>query len=276
MRIFFLFVFLWSGAAFAQTYPDYQTTSVNDFAEMLEEADAAALAQELDQIRRDTGVEMTVVTLRTQDNYAPGQSVEDFAAGLFNYWGIGDEARNDGILVLILQTDRVMRLELGEAYGRDWDFAAERIVDEVFVDAIAVGQYGRAMRDGVEAIKLEIIQPFQNGEEAPVKKRDSGLWIFGAFAAFFLFLAGKDHANDALARFRTCPSCGRRGLRQTRRTTVPASTMLEGTGVRLVRCTHCDHSEETVYKIARRSNRSSGGGGFGGGRSGGGGATGRW
>ena len=56
---------------------------------------------------------MTIITLESQAPYAPDETLEEFATNLFNNWGIGDAARNDGILVLVLPDDRAMRIELG-------------------------------------------------------------------------------------------------------------------------------------------------------------------
>ncbi|MEZ5714442.1 MAG: TPM domain-containing protein [Paracoccaceae bacterium] len=47
----------------AQTYPDHETITVNDFAGLLPDDVEAQIVAELDQLRADTGIEMTVVTL---------------------------------------------------------------------------------------------------------------------------------------------------------------------------------------------------------------------
>ncbi len=277
MRIVFVLLMIWANTAFGQTYPDYQSTTVNDFANLLSPLDEEALAEQLDELKRETGVEMTILTLRTQGDYADGLTLEQFATGLFDHWGIGDASRNDGVLVMVLRDDRAMRIELGAAYGRDWDHAAERIVDTQFLPAFKANNYAIGIKAGTTAIIDQIIQPFRTGEAAPAKKTndDLGLWIFGLFAMMIMMLKGRNFISDGLVRLRTCPKCGNRSLRQRRRITLSASTTRAGSGIRRIECLKCDYAEETSYYIPQVS-QSSGGGGFGGGRSGGGGASGRW
>ncbi len=220
---------------------------------------------------------MTVLTLRTQSDYAHNLTLEQFATGLFNHWGIGDASRNDGVLVMVLRDDRAMRIELGAAYGRNWDQATQRIVDEKFLPAFKTNNYAIGIKVGTTAVIDQIVQPFRTGEAAPAKKTndDPGLWMFGLFAMIIMMLKGRNIISDSLVRFRTCPRCGNRSLRQRRRITLAASTTTAGSGVRRIECLKCDYVEETNYYIPQVSN-SSRGGGFGGGRSGGGGASGRW
>jgi hypothetical protein len=61
----------WRGAPRAQTFPDYTSTTVNDFADLLPDEDERALAQRLARLERETGVELTVVTLPTQADLRP-------------------------------------------------------------------------------------------------------------------------------------------------------------------------------------------------------------
>ena len=94
----FLCVFmLLAGMASAQSYPEYQSSTVNDVADLLDPPEEAALSERLTELERETGVEMTVLTLSSQSGFAPDQTLEQFATGLFNHWGIGKAERDDGV-----------------------------------------------------------------------------------------------------------------------------------------------------------------------------------
>ena len=277
MRKFLLVFFLSAGMAAAQTYPDYKSTTVNDYAHLLDAQDERDLSDRLSKLRRDTGVEMTVVTLASQSFYAPDQTLEQFATGLFNTWGVGDATRNDGVLVLILRDDRAMRVELGLAYGRDWDSAAVRVIEDSFLPAFRADEYSRGILQGSQAVIKDIVIPFRRNDKAPEASGED-MWMFYLFGA--LMLAGGAHSNrgvlgDAFERFRKCPVCGRRGLRADRTVSRAATASLPGRGVRRRYCLYCDYSEDVGYSIPWSSQRSSSGS-FGGGRSGGGGGSGRW
>lgn len=77
-------------------------------------------------------------------NSTEGQSLETYAAGLFNYWGIGDKTRGDGILLLYVKSDN-------EGYPGLYIGAGKGIVD-VLTPSKADSIYGDA-RDAKEAAK---------------------------------------------------------------------------------------------------------------------------
>jgi hypothetical protein len=147
----------------AQSFPDYTSTTVNDFADLLPEAEERALSQRLTNLERETGVELTVVTLPTQAAYAPEMTLEAFATALFNHWGVGKAETNDGVMILVFRDDRAMRLELGAAYGRDWDRVAQDVVERHFLNAFGAGDYVRGLTWGTEQTIERIVMPFPRG-----------------------------------------------------------------------------------------------------------------
>jgi len=274
-RILIVLMCLWSSAAIAQTFPDYDSIYVNDYADLLDTEAEAELAGMLTTLRRDAGVEMTVLTLATQAAYAPDLSLEDFATALFNRWGVGDANRNDGVLVMVIRDDRAMRVELGAGFARDWDRAAERVVDQYFLPAFRAGDYQRGIMAGSQGVIDDIVTPFLSGASAP----KTGLLeyiLIGGFLSVFGLFAGRFIFRDVFARFGKCPQCGQRTLSVSRVTLTPATPYVSGKGERRISCRTCDYQMVTPYLIPHFSKSSGGGGGFGGGRSGGGGASGRW
>ncbi len=261
-----------AGISGAQSFPEYNRLTVNDYAGLLPDAEEEILANRLDKLRSDTGVEMTVLTLASQSPYAPDLTLEQFATALFNAWGVGNASRNDGVLVLILRDDRAMRIELGAGYARAWDKAAQKAVDEHFLPAFAAENYASGILTGSASVIDTIITPSLEGADPP--KDIHVFWFMMPFLFIFGLIAGRQKIADGLARFRTCPQCGKKGLRQSRTVTHSATTSLSGSGIMRTWCTLCDYATESNYMIPRRTNSSSSG--FGGGSSGGGGASGRW
>jgi uncharacterized protein len=198
----------------AQTFPDPVSTTVNDFADLLPETDERALSQRLTRLERETGVELTVVTLATQADFAPDMTLEAYATALFDDWGVGKAETNDGVMVLIFRDDRAMRLELGAAYGRDWDRVAQDVLERHFLNDFATGDYVRGITWGTEQTIERIVLPFREGA-APQAGGGLRDWIvgIGMFGAVLLAMSRR-WIGDLLARLRRCPQCGRRGLRQ--------------------------------------------------------------
>jgi uncharacterized protein len=84
-RILMILALVFSAvSAFAQSYPEYNSTTVNDYAKFLDDASEARVVAQLEALKKDTGIEMTVLTLSRQDMFAPDITLEKFATDLFN------------------------------------------------------------------------------------------------------------------------------------------------------------------------------------------------
>ncbi|MCB1339074.1 MAG: TPM domain-containing protein [Maritimibacter sp.] len=267
--------------ASAQGYPDYDNIWLNDQAEVIDEAAEARITQDLQALADETGVQATVLTLRSRWGY-PGETLEEFATGLFNAWGIGDASRNDGILVLVLVDDREMRVELGSGYAAGYDAVAKEIIDTEFIPAFGRNDFSGGIERGTGAVIARIAREQAAGNvPAPVADTDgdtSGGLVGGIFAALFALLAGgRVFGRRITDRFSRCPSCGERGIHSHRETLQRATRTSTGRGEKTVTCPHCGYENTSSYTIPRitRSSSSSSGS-FGGGSSSGGGASGRW
>ncbi|MCU9846928.1 TPM domain-containing protein [Defluviimonas sp. WL0024] len=270
----------------AEPYPAFDDPFVTDHAGIIDASTIADLQRDLGTLRTETGVEMTVLTIRSRADYDPAPSLEAFATGLFNAWGVGAAERNDGILFLVVTADREMRIELGAGYHQGYDVTAQDIVSRWMVPAFRDGRYAEGVAAGVRETMNRIAR--RHAERMlPEALPDTGRGMFGrnagwlavAFVAAVAAVIGFRHRiAGAYAGLRRCPRCGARGLRRHRSVLAEPTTDRPGAGRLITRCRSCDFREERAYRIApRRKRRAKGGGdGFGGGRSSGGGASGRW
>lgn len=271
----------------AATYPPHPDLFVNDYAGVIDAGSESQLKSDLAALKRDTGVEMTILTLPSwKANADDGQSLEAYATALFNAWGVGAANRNDGILLLVAPGDRDVRLELGQGYDRGFDLMAEDIVNSWILPAFRKGDYGAGVRDGTAEIITRIAQPHAAGQPAPQPAKTIidriFPWVFGAFAAFIVGSSLFSRlAGDWSYRFRRCPQCGQRGMHREHvllqaQTTPPPAGTAPPTGMIVTRCLHCNYREDRPWSVATGRGSSGSGGGFGGGRSSGGGASGHW
>ena len=281
VRIFaFLFILL-PTFTYAQNYPEFETTYVNDYADIIDEQTEKRLTDQLKTLRQDHDVEATVLTIDSRKTYGDSPSLEYFATGLFNKWGIGNSDRNDGILILVIRNDREMRVELGSGYGTGFNRAAQETIDDYFLPSFRNDKYAQGIERGTTEIIRRIALPFAQGRPEPAESERSGKFdariaIFIAMISFVLF-ALRRKIGDLLLRFKKCPNCGRSGLRRKRETLYSATSTTTGQGKSTTTCDYCDYYKTDTYIIPRRSSSStSSSGGFGGGSSSGGGASGRW
>lgn len=280
-RLFALLFILWPAFAAAQSWPVHENIYVNDYANVIEEGAEQRITAQLKALREQTGVEATVLTIYTRWGFESTGSLEAFATGLFNNWGIGNAERNDGILILVVSEDREMRIELGSGYGSGFNREAQDIVDRVFLPEFRDGDFSNGIETGTDAVIARIAQVQAAGGEPAADSgggSGGGGWLFGAIAAIFGgVIALAVFGRRIRDRFARCPSCGRRGIHTVKNVLEKATSTSTGEGERDVTCPHCGYHDVVRYTIpmVTRSSSSSGGS-FGGGSSSGGGASGRW
>ncbi|GKY87582.1 TPM domain-containing protein [Sinisalibacter aestuarii] len=272
-----LFALILPLAAVGQSWPVHETVYVNDYANIIEEGAESRITSALTSLREETGVEATVLTLHTRWGYESTGSLESFATGLFNHWGIGNAERNDGILILVVSEDREMRIELGSGYGTAFNREAQDIVDRVFLPAFRDGDFSAGIEDGTAAVISRIAQVHAAGNEPAARGGGGGGFVGAVIGALIAVIAGISIFGRRISdRFSRCPQCGTRGIHTEKHTLEKATRKATGRGEKITTCPHCGYHATVPFTISRISSSSSSGGSFGGGSSSGGGASGRW
>lgn len=139
-------------SAITTDYPE-PVSFVNDFANVFTEEEKLQMDNFLYDFERETTAEIAVVTI----NSLEGLTIEQYAYGLFNSWGIGKKNINNGMLLLISIGDRKLRIETGlglESVVTNDE--AAKIIDEIIVPYFREGNFGQGAFEGVKAIAKEI------------------------------------------------------------------------------------------------------------------------
>ena len=119
---------------------------VNDFANVIDPATRAALLEQVRRVEHDTSAEIAVATVTSLD----GHSIEDYANRLFHEWGIGQKGVDNGVLVLVVPSERRVRIEVG--YGLEPilpDGLAGEIIRRQMTPRFRDGDYSGGIRDAV-------------------------------------------------------------------------------------------------------------------------------
>jgi|AntRauTorckE6833_2_1112554.scaffolds.fasta_scaffold09512_3 uncharacterized protein len=139
-RFISLFVFLTiSITAFSQNFfPAEPTGLVNDFADMLTASEEQRLETKLLNYRDSTTNAFVIATLESLQGY----TIDEVAREMHNNWNIQHEDRGNGVLLLISEEDRAMRIEVG--YGLEGaipDIMANRIINDVLTPSFRAGDF---------------------------------------------------------------------------------------------------------------------------------------
>ena len=271
--------------AAAQSLPDWEYTSINDFAGLLSNDDIRTLDQALIALHDQTGVEGTVVTLANRASHGGQSGLEPFATRLFNYWGVGDKRRNDGFMILILKDDRESRIELGAGYPKAYDSIAQYIMDTDMIPAFRDGDYSTGLRRGTLSVIELIAEPHATGfvpepmrissdTDEGTSTRASlillGVFLAG-FAAFIVYIVRAQPRRTKRPSL-SGPYLDENGeLRGYRGSPISGSSGSWSSG-----SWSSGHDSDSGGSGSSRSSSSSSSSGFGGGSSSGGGASGRW
>ncbi len=201
--------------ALAQTYPDYSEIYVNDFANLLSDDEEDEIRGDLQELRSKAGIEFTIVTIDRMQDYGHTGTIEPFATGLFNHWGVGDAARNDGVMMLVSRFDRKMRIEVGSGYGSTKDAPMKRIIDRVILPEFRNDDYATGIAKGVDAVILDLTgsRPGEYGAPFYVKIWNAivrflsslGEWVVLLLVPF-LALPVKAYYRWKRDRARICPN----------------------------------------------------------------------
>lgn len=114
-----------------------------------------SIEQLLAGLERDTGVQVAVVAV---DAIEPSD-IFDFAQRLFVGWGIGDKAKDNGLLVLLVKGQRTVRFHTGYGLEGDLpDLLCQRIQGQFMVPAFKQGRYGAGVLAGLTEVRRMLSQ----------------------------------------------------------------------------------------------------------------------
>ncbi|MGQ2934860.1 MAG: TPM domain-containing protein [Sphingopyxis sp.] len=166
-----------AGPAAAQTFPKLAGNPVVDQADIIPAAEEAALNTQLLELEKTTGHQLVVATVSDLE----GNDVSEYGYKLGRAWGIGDEAKDDGVVFLIAPNERRMNIAVG--LGLEpvlTDALSGRIIRDVVTPKFKAGDMPGGIQDGVNAIAQQIQLPPEEAA-ARAKAADS---------------AERDRAND--------------------------------------------------------------------------------
>jgi len=110
MTVMLLWLFLAVPAA-AQTFPKHQGSPIVDQADLLRPEQELDLQSKAEALYAQTGRAFGVATVKSLE----GRTIEDYGYRLGREWGLGDEKRDDGVILLVAPNERKVRIETG--YG---------------------------------------------------------------------------------------------------------------------------------------------------------------
>ncbi len=129
------------------------TGFVNDVAGILSEPKRAQLEGFLDQVKKTTGAEFAILTMRSTAPLSPS----DYKVKVFERWGLGEKGQDNGLLMLVAVEEREVRFETG--YGLEGalpDGFQSRVFRTEMAPRFREGDYDAGVVAGVLACAARI------------------------------------------------------------------------------------------------------------------------
>ncbi len=166
---------------------------VNDYAGMLSTSTKKQLDDTLRNLEQTDSTQIAVLTIPSLE----GEVLEEFSIKVADQWKLGQKDFDNGVILLIAQKERKLRIEVG--YGLEGsltDLAAGRIIRNVIVPQFKAGNFDQGVSDGVQAMIGVVRGEYAALEKIPPdkgrKKKDSSPGFGGLIAVlFFISMLGR-------------------------------------------------------------------------------------
>jgi uncharacterized protein len=141
---------------------------VQDFAKVLTDAEIAEIRSLGRTIEDQTTAQISVLTVDTIGEH----TMEEFANEAFRQYGIGNETQNNGVLLVMAVTDRLIRIEVGYGLeGRIPDGKAGRILDQNAIPYLQNDQPNKAILETYKVLANEVLAEY--GQAGGLSTTDS-------------------------------------------------------------------------------------------------------
>ncbi|MCX8022417.1 MAG: TPM domain-containing protein [Syntrophorhabdaceae bacterium] len=166
---FFLFLLLFSlESALSLEVPPLKGY-VNDYANMISPRVRAKLEGELREFERTDSTQFVILTIPS----LMGEALEDYSMKVAETWKIGQKGKDNGIILLVANKERKIRIEVGRGLeGRLTDLAAGRVIDLVMKPMFKRGDFDGGFTAGVHAL-VDITRGEYKADAKGVRKKTS-------------------------------------------------------------------------------------------------------
>jgi len=156
-------------------------TSVYDYIDLLPEGQEKALEQKLIRYSDSTSTQIVIAIISSTE----GEAITYLGAQWGQKWGIGQEGKDNGILVLLAKDDRKIAINTGYGVeGNLTDAMSRRIIENVIVPHFKQDDYYSGLDEGSDAI-FQVLQ----GEFKEERTFDGGGGFpFSAFLPILIFI----------------------------------------------------------------------------------------
>ncbi len=243
---------------------------VLDQAEMISETVEAQFVSKSEALAATSGAQIALLTIPSLED----ESLEEYSLAVARKWALGEEKKDNGVLVLVVEDSHQIRIEVG--YGLEEilpDGLTGRLQRTYLTPKFREGDYD----GGVLALQQALIDVIQ-GKTVEIGADNEQKTDFTIIILVWLAIVGI-WLSAAKNWWRKCPQCGKRNHWRLKTEKVGLTKMQT-----ITTCKNCGYEKKgPIMPLGSRTGGFGGSGGFGsggssggGGSFGGGGSSGSW
>jgi uncharacterized protein len=154
---------------------------VNDYAGMISPSVKSKIEEELRAFERSDSTQIVILIIPSLE----GEGIEEFSIKVAEAWKVGQQRKDNGVLLIVSKQERKIRIEVGRGLeGKLTDLMAGRIIDQVIKPRFKQGDFDGGFITGVSAL-IDATRGEFKAEQRPVQRRQKGLPPFLSFLLFF-------------------------------------------------------------------------------------------
>lgn len=172
--------------------PEGHQRFVSDWAEVLSPDQEIYLNKKLLDYYDSTSTEIVIVTEKSLDGYP----IFEYCQALAERWGIGQEGKDNGVLIYLASDDRKVRIHTG--YGTEGaitDAISRRIIETTFKPNFRKEQYALGLNEGIDVIILALAGEYRQ-EDIEEKGQGLPLWVVIVIIVVFIFVISGRGGNN--------------------------------------------------------------------------------
>ena len=170
-------------------------TSIYDYINLLSDGQKKTLEQKLIQYSDSTSTQIVIAVIGSTE----GEEIKYLGAQWGQKWGIGQDGKDNGVLILLAKDDRKIAINAGYGVeGNLTDAMSRRIIENVIIPRFKQDDYYAGLNEGSDAV-FQVL----NGEfkEERTFGQDNGFPLGSTFLVILVFiiilmiLAGRNKRN---------------------------------------------------------------------------------
>jgi len=170
---------------------------ITDIAGIISEPDRALISEMLYDFEKSTGTHTAVLTVNSVADYGRYLWLSDFAAEVFDTWGVGNRKYDNGILLVVAIQDRTVNFHMGSAFKGAFSKDLPEITQKHMLAYFSRGEVSRGIFEGTRELVKRVslrktgpdFRPFIPYMFAAV------LLVMAAFVIRYLRLPGRKNTD---------------------------------------------------------------------------------